>query len=121
MDSMYKKKIKWLANLKPGDVICDCRYLHIQISVIKFEYVPRTWVRFMCKMLPVVLIDKIEMLLWNRNIPGLTEIIDADIEAEDGRRCSAFHCCDPIDHEITDHTDTECAIAPEPGSTPTST
>lgn len=118
-----QKKINWLVNLKPGDVVCDCRYLHIPISTIKFEYVPKTWVRSIYRVLPVILADKIEMFLWNRNVPGFTEIIDAEIEAEDGRCCSAFHCCDdPTDHKVTDHpplTDAECVLAPEPG-TPTS-
>ena len=72
----YRRKLIWGASLKPGDMICDCRYKHIQIKSIAPEYGDEIYERV---------------------------VGDYQIETEDGRYCSLIHCCDPVDHPENDH------------------
>lgn len=41
-DELVKEKIAWGKTLKPGDLICDCRFKHVAIKEIwwdgKFDY-----------------------------------------------------------------------------------
>lgn len=99
-DNYEKSKEKWIKTLRVGDIVCDCRELHLSIKTIELEYCPRfTILRRLIWYLHMDWLDE-----YLRKVPRnwfskfFSEVCDAHITLTDGNSCSAFHCCDPVDH-----------------------
>jgi hypothetical protein len=99
-------KLQWINSLKPGDLVCDCRYKHLKIKTIDLDYGPdmRNPInKLMVFLMSYKYFDWFTMpwdnIMRIRYIPLFNRIYDAHIELEDGSCCSAFHCCDRPDHE----------------------
>ena len=88
---------EWMRSLKVGDTICDCREKHLKIIEIEESHMPKRSLNF--------------LLGWVLNFPYSeylydffydrwpTEVADKDLLLEDGSRCSAMSCADPVPHD----------------------
>lgn len=93
-----EERLQWALNLKPGDVVCDCRFRHLPIKAIAaetdFKWFP-FWLYFALPNFAASLIDK----FW-----PFCRFIDQCITFEDGSSCGALSCCDPVgNHQESDH------------------
>jgi hypothetical protein len=100
-----RKKAKWVANLKVGDIVCDCSYRHQAIKELWAEpALNGTLLRIMFRVLPTnialtVRDSVLDYLLDNEwDIPVLMVVYDHELVLEDGSSCSAKHCCWMPDH-----------------------
>lgn len=83
--------------------MCDCRFKHLKIKEIKFEYTENVPI-FIYQLLDYIPPRKLsyalnEAVRWVFCKLGLMRLYDASIVLEDGMCCSAVYCCDPPDHE----------------------
>ena len=94
----------WIKNLNVGDMVCDCRYKHLEIIRIeedKFIIRPLI-IRFFLYYVPWpnFIFDKFEIFYTRicRKFNFL-EINDRMLWLSDGSSCSARYCCDPVNHD----------------------
>lgn len=95
-------KREWMADLKVGDTVCDCRFKHLRIAEIRenrWKVLPY-WMLWVCLTLPEWVGDRLEKLLLKAF--GKEKLHDKELILEDGASCSALHCCDPVRH-VWDH------------------
>lgn len=105
---MTTAKMKWIRQLKVGDLVCDCRYKHVRIKELRPVYYP--WMPFMVRkvifsdFLPMRLTDALENA-WEKLMRALhiMELHDYNVIGEDGSGCSAYNCLDKADHDESDH------------------
>lgn len=77
--------------IKVGDVVCDCRYLHLPVvalidPVYGYESQEET--------------DRADALeARGESYPEPAKLIDITAVFEDGFQCSVVHCCDSVPHE----------------------
>lgn len=95
---MRFNKIQWVKSLQVGDMVCDCRYKHLRIMKIDdfFELRLPNFLRRLLTYFP----PNIEYVMSKILMPllGRSELLMRDLILEDGQSCSAYHCCDPVDH-----------------------
>jgi hypothetical protein len=102
---MYKDKLTWVKSLSVGDTVQDCRFLNSKIVSIHEEYIvryPQWLVNFVyAYWMPIPIEGVLEYVLsfFFRKRNNL-ELVDKSLTFEDGRRCSAMSCCDPVVDEI---------------------
>lgn len=101
LTSAEKTKRKWIATLKIGDVVCDCRCKHLAITEIGVEKYPPLLIRRVLSYFPDTMSERLESYV---DRLGLTVLYDYQLQLEDGSRCSALSCCMPAD----DHEEGEC-------------
>jgi len=92
-----KEKLEWGKILKPGDLVCDCRFKHTEIKTI------------------VPVLNEGDTSLGHEILCKFGEAYDYNIELVDGVQCSLVHCCDPIDHpwalhEVSDMEEDDACV-----------
>ncbi len=101
------EKREWARNLKVGDLVCDCRYKHLQIAKLNQEHCVRypKWLRnlLFADWMPGRLSDPLDdAYCWVSRKIGNEEYVDSDLILEDGSGCSAMSCCSPYNHAWED-------------------
>ena len=85
-----------------GDLVCDCRYRHLKVAEVRRIYAQTLgWYWLDRIVLWYWFPDSVRSKIW-QHWPW-KEIVDANLVLEDGAGCSAVHCCDPVDHDESDH------------------
>ena len=104
----YNDRMKWVRQLKVGDLVCDCRYKHVRIKELKPLRVP--WMPRIIRQIIFsdILSDRVSDALddaWEKlmDFLNIKEIYDYNVVTEDGFGCSAFNCLGPADHNEEDH------------------
>lgn len=96
----HKKKMEWVATLKVGDIVEDCRPEICTIKEIQEDRFAPRWL-LMPFWLYRILPERIARIEdWWENFlveHGISKLSDKTLTMTDGRICSAFNCCDPVE------------------------
>lgn len=88
-----------------GDSVCDCKYDHLRIVSIDEEFMVALppWADWIKDYIPRGVYDTLNKAFGNNRLTN------KNLTLENGGKCSAMDCCDPIDHDWShdDEDDTE--------------
>lgn len=87
-----------MIQLQVGDVVCDCRFLHLKVSSLEERLQPNpSFYRLFRWLLYLPFLDG--AFLWLDGHWPSTGLVDKDLVLEDGACCSAMSCCSTVPHE----------------------
>lgn len=93
----YYDRHKWMLSIKIGDSVYDCRNQLHEIINVESHKIARWRVFFPEWVHPAIENCANDFLSWFCMLIGWMEIIDKDVQLDDGAMCSVMHCCDSYD------------------------
>lgn len=102
-DRHRQAHLNWVRELKPGDLICNCRFEHLRIQDIidqQYNWEPQLWRNFcFASWMPFKISDFLDKAWhWAIGKLGIKILIDRQLLLSDGSYCSAMDCCNPVAH-----------------------
>lgn len=93
----------WWKDLKVGDEVCDCSYIHQKIVSLKKDYIENyipMWYFWIPDWIDRYIPEWLDDYLWQLQtmFPAHKVWVDTTLTLENRTSCSAKHCCDPVDH-----------------------